>query len=58
MGTVRIITPFAASVVLFVLAYLSSKDVQSGFFPVMLFFMGVVFAVIGAAAVFSDKKKA
>jgi len=56
MRVARIVAPFGVSVVLFVLAYLSSKDINSGYFPVMLMGIGIVLAFIGAAAIFSDKK--
>jgi len=56
MNTAKVIVPFAASVVLFVLAYLSSRDLNSGFFPIMLFVVGFIFAVAGIAAIFSTKK--
>ena len=54
MKAVRIIAPFSVSAVLFVLAYLSSKDTSSGFFPIMLFGVGLLLALVGVAAVFSD----
>ena len=56
MNTARIISPFALSAVLFVLAYLSSKDSDSGFFPIMLFGIGVILAIVGAATIFSNTK--
>jgi hypothetical protein len=52
----RIITPFAVAALLFVLAYLSSKDVNSGYFPVLLLGVGILLALVGIAAVFSDDK--
>jgi hypothetical protein len=56
MNAAKIIAPIGASTVLFVLAYLSSRDSNSGFFPIMLFVVGFVFAVAGIAAIFSVKK--
>ena len=53
MKTARVIAPFAVSALLFVLAYLSSKDANSGMFPLMLFGIGVLLALVGTAAVFS-----
>jgi hypothetical protein len=49
----RIIAPFSLSAILFVLAYLSSKDSGSGYFPVMLMGIGLVLAIVGIAAIFS-----
>jgi hypothetical protein len=56
MNAVRILAPFGLSAVLFVLAYLSSREPESGFFPIMLFGIGIILALVGTAAVFSDKK--
>jgi hypothetical protein len=56
MNAVRILAPFGLSALLFVLAYLSSREPESGFFPIMLFGIGIILALVGAAAVFSDKK--
>jgi len=42
--------------VLFILAYLSSRDSESGFFPIMLLGIGTILALVGIAAIFSDKK--
>jgi hypothetical protein len=53
MKIARIIAPFSLSAILFVLAYLSSKDSGSGYFPVMLMGIGLVLAIVGIAAVFS-----
>jgi len=55
MKVARIAAPFGLSAVLFILAYLSSKDTSSGYFPVMLMGIGIVLAIIGIAAVFSNK---
>lgn len=55
MKVARIIAPFSLSAVLFVLAYLSSKDSGSGYFPVMLMGIGIVLAIVGVAAVFSTR---
>jgi hypothetical protein len=41
--------------VLFVLAYLSGKDSGSGYFPVMLMGIGLVLAIVGIAAILSNK---
>ncbi len=35
MKVARIVAPFGLSAVLFILAYLSSKDSDSGYFPIM-----------------------
>jgi hypothetical protein len=51
----RIIAPFGLSAVLFILAYLSSKDSGSGMFPIMLMGIGIALAIVGIAAIFSNK---
>ncbi len=56
MKIARIIAPFSLSAVLFILAYLSSKDRNSGLFPVMLMGIGVIVAIVGIAAIFSNNK--
>ena len=56
MKVARIIAPFGLSAVLFILAYLSSKDSGSGLFPIMLFGIGVILAIVGVAAIFSNNK--
>ena len=55
MKVARIVAPFGLSTVLFILAYLSSKDPGSGYFPLVLMGIGIVLAIVGIAAVFSDK---
>jgi hypothetical protein len=55
MKIARIAAPFGLSAVLFILAYLSSKDTASGYFPVMLMGIGIVLAIVGIAAIFSTK---
>jgi len=55
MKVARIVAPFGLSVVLFILAYLSSKDTGSGYFPIMLMGIGIVLAIVGIAAIFSTK---
>jgi hypothetical protein len=55
MKLARIVAPFGLSVVLFILAYLSSKDTASGYFPLMLMGIGIVLAIVGVAAIFSNK---
>ncbi len=57
MNAVKIIAPFGLSGVLFVLAYLSSKDANSGYFPIMLMGIGVTLGIVGVAAIFSDGQK-
>jgi len=56
MNAARIIAPFTLSAVLFILAYLSSLDNDSGFFPIMLYGIGALLAIVGIAAVFSKGK--
>jgi hypothetical protein len=49
----RIIAPFSLSAVLFILAYLSSRDSGSGYFPLILMGIGLAIAIAGIAAIFS-----
>jgi hypothetical protein len=55
MKVARIVAPFGLSAVLFILAYLSSRDSGSGYFPIMLMGIGIVLAIVGSAAIFSNK---
>jgi hypothetical protein len=55
MNSARIAAPFGLSAVLFVLPYLSSKDSGSGYFPVMLMGIGLLLAIVGIPAIFSNK---
>jgi hypothetical protein len=55
MKVARIAAPFSVSAVLFILAYLSSKDSGSSYFPVMLMGIGIVLAIVGVAAIFSTR---
>lgn len=55
MRAARIIAPFGLSALLFILSYLSSKDSGSGFFPIMLMGVGVILAIVGTAAIFSNR---
>lgn len=55
MKVARIVAPFGLSAVLFILAYLSSKDSASGYFPLMLMGIGIVLAIVGVAAIFANK---
>ena len=55
MKLARIIAPFSLSAVLFILSYLSSKDSGSGYFPIILIGIGIALAIVGSAAIFSNK---
>ena len=55
MKLARTIAPFGLSAVLFILAYLSSKDSGSGYFPILLMGIGIVLAIVGTVAIFSNK---
>jgi hypothetical protein len=55
MKLARIIAPFSLSAVLFVLSYLSVKDMNEGFYSILLLVIGIALAIVGSAAVFSDK---
>ena len=57
MGIARIVAPFFVSALLFVLAYLSSKESSSGMFPLILLAFGLVLSVVGVAAVFSGNNE-
>jgi protein-S-isoprenylcysteine O-methyltransferase Ste14 len=56
MKLARIAAPFGLSALLFILAYMSSKDSGSGYFPVMLMGIGIVLAIVGIAAIFWNKR--
>jgi len=55
MKVAKIVAPFGLSAVLFVLAYLSSIDPGSGYFPILLLGIGIVLAIVGGAVLFSNK---
>ena len=55
MKLARIIAPFSLSAVLFVLSYLSVRDMDQGFYSILLLVIGIALAIVGSAAVFSDK---
>jgi len=55
MKSARIVVPFGLSAVLFILAYLSSIDPGSGYFPILLLVIGIVLAIVGSAVLFSSK---
>jgi hypothetical protein len=55
MKLARIIAPFSLSAVLFVLSYLSVRDMNEGFYSILLLVIGIALAIVGSTAVFSDK---
>jgi hypothetical protein len=55
MKVARIIAPFSLSAVLFILSYVSLKDIGSGFYSILLMGIGIILAVVGIAAIFSNK---
>ena len=55
MKVSRIAAPFGLSTVLFILAYLSSRDSTSSYFPVTLMGIGTVLTIVYMAAVFWNK---
>lgn len=57
MKLARILAPFTLSAILFILSYLSSKDSNSGLFPIMLLGIGILVALVGVAAIFSNPGK-
>ncbi len=55
MKIAKIVAPFGLSAVLFVLAYFSSREPNSGLFPIMLMGIGIVLAIVGIGAIFSTR---
>ena len=55
MKLAKIIAPFSLSAVLFILSYVSLKDIGSGFYSILLMVIGIALVVVGIAAIFSDK---
>ena len=55
MKLARIVAPFSLSAVLFILSYLSLKDIESGFYSIMLLIIGIALAAVGTTAIFSNK---
>ena len=55
MKVARIVAPFSLSAVLFILSYLSLKDIGGGFYSILLLIIGIALAIVGTAAIFSNK---
>jgi len=55
MKLARIIAPFSLSAVLFILSYVSLKDIESGFYSILLLIIGIALAIVGTVAVFSNE---
>jgi hypothetical protein len=55
MKLARIIAPFSLSAVLFVLSYVSLRDIESGFYSILLLVIGIALAIVGSVAVFSNQ---
>jgi len=55
MKVARIVAPFGLSAVLFVLSYVSLKDIESGFYSILLLIIGIALAAVGTTAIFSNK---
>ena len=55
MKLARILAPFGLSAVLFVLSYFSSRDSESGLFPIILLVVGILVAIVGIGAIFSKQ---
>jgi len=55
MKVARIVTPFSLSAVLFILSYVSLKDIESGFYSILLLIIGIALAIVGTVAVFSKE---
>jgi len=41
--------------VLFILSYVSLKDIESGFYSILLLIIGIALAIVGTVAVFSNE---
>lgn len=54
MKIARIIAPFSLSALVFVLSYLSSLDIRSGYFPMILLGIGIFMAAIGTLVLVRD----
>lgn len=55
MKLVRIIAPFSLSAVLFLLSYVSLRDIESGFYSILLLVIGIALAIVGSVALFSNQ---
>ena len=55
MKVAKIVAPFSLSAVLFILSYVSLKDIGSGFYSILLMGIGIVLIGVGIAAIFSNK---
>jgi len=55
MKVARIMAPFGLSAVLFILSYVSLKDIESGFYSILLLIIGIALAIVGTVAVFSNE---
>ena len=55
MKLARIIAPFSLSAVLFILSYVSLKDIESGFYSILLLVIGIALAAVGTVAIFSKE---
>ena len=55
MKIAKIVAPFGLSAVLFILAYMPSKDSASNCFPILPMGIGIVLAISAIAGIFSTK---
>lgn len=55
MKVARVVAPFSLSAGLFVLSYLSLKDMNEAFYSILLLVIGIALAAVGSAAVFSNR---
>ena len=55
MQVARIVAPFGLSAVLFILSYVSLKDIESGFYSILLLVIGIALAAVGTVAIFSKE---
>lgn len=54
MKLARIIAPFSLSAVLFVLSYVSLRDIASGFYSMILLAIKIAPIIVGGAVIFSN----
>ena len=55
MKVARIVAPFGLSAVLFILSYVSLKDIESGFYSILLLVIGIALVAVGTVAIFSKE---
>jgi len=51
----RIVAPYCLSALMFILTYLAVQISDSGFYPLILLILGIIFAIVGIYFSLSDK---